>query len=519
VVGFLLAATLLWSADAVNIGWEARDAEKRGDVVRAYALYSQAAKLDPANAKYAAKAFALQRSALTKAKVTMAPLPERDDPAPPLPEVTDQDRADIARLKPPPDLRPRAGRHDFRLRAPFRDVWTSVLKTCELEVVFDTEYNLTQPLPFTLDQATCAEAIHALESATKSFIVPIAERLVLVAQDSPPKRQEQERMVAISIPLPEPVAVAEVQELARAVQQAFEIQRFAIDSVARIVMLRDRYSKARAAQAVFVQMMQRRPQVFLDIDFIEIQSRRDYSFGLSLPTATQLLYFGGWFRSQPSIPSGVANFLTFGGGLSLFGFGVASAELLASMTDARSSVLYHAEMRSLDNQAASLHIGDRFPIVTATYAPGTEGDGNTFLPPPTIQFEDLGLTLKITPRIHDETEVTLNVESEFKVLTGETLNDIPVISNRKYLGQVRLRAGEWAVAAGLISTNELRNAVGIPGLSQIPGVGLALRRNERSKSLGQTMLVVKPRIVGLGADESLARGIWIGSETRPLPPL
>lgn len=503
----------------MNVGWEARDAEKRGDVVRAYALYSQAAKLDPGNRKYAAKAIALQRTALMKAKVSLAPLPDADPPATtPIEEMTAQDRADVERLKPPPDLRPRPGRHDFRLRAPIREVWTNVLKICELDAIFDTEYAITQTLAFTLDQATCGEAVRALESVTKSFVVAIAQRLVLVAQESPQKRQEQERMVAISIPLPEPVAVVEVQELARAVQQAFELQRFAIDSVARVVMLRDRYSKVRAAQAVFLQMMQRRPQVFLDVDFIEIQSRRDYSFGLSLPTATQLVTFGNWFGSKPTIPAGVVNFLTFGGGLSLFGFGVAGAELFASMTDVRSSVLYHAELRSLDNQAASLHIGDRFPIVTATYAPGTD-DGSTFLPPPTIQFEDLGLTLKITPRIHDETEVTLNVESEFKVLTGETLNDIPVISNRKYLGQLRLRAGEWAVAAGLISTNELRNAAGIAGLSQIPGIGVALRRNERSKSLGQTMLVIKPRIVGLGFDESLARGVWVGSETRPLPPL
>jgi type II secretory pathway component GspD/PulD (secretin) len=69
----------------------------------------------------------------------------------------------------------------------------------------------------------------------------------------------------------------------------------------------------------------------------------------------------------------------------------------------------------------------------------------------------------------------------------------------------------------LVTSNETKSFSGIAGLAQIPGLGAALRKNDRQKSEGQTLLVLRPRIVGFGASEYVARDIWVGTETRPLP--
>jgi len=200
--------------------------------------------------------------------------------------------------------------------------------------------------------------------------------------------------------------------------------------------------------------------------------------------------------------------------------GVTTANIFASMTYSHVASLYVSQMRSLDGLAASLHIGDRFPVITAqiqTQFQNRPGQ-NVLASAPQIQFEDLGLSLKITPHVHANHEVTMDVESEFKVLTGETNNDIPVIANRKYTGTVRLKEGEWAVAAGLITSNEARTLTGIAGLSSIPILGPALSSNGRDRRRGQTLLVLRPRIIGAPPSENLTKPIFTGTETRYYTP-
>ena len=60
--------------------------------------------------------------------------------------------------------------------------------------------------------------------------------------------------------------------------------------------------------------------------------------------------------------------------------------------------------------------------------------------------------LKVTPSVHDQGEVTLDIESEFKVLGATDANGNPSISSRKYAGKVRLRMDESAVVAGLMGS-------------------------------------------------------------------
>jgi general secretion pathway protein D len=318
------------------------------------------------------------------------------------------------------------------------------------------------------------------------------------------------------------VTVQEAQEAARNVQQLFEIQKFAIDSVRRLVLIRDKASKVRMASMIYQQLMTRRPEVFVEVEFLQVVKQRDTNFGIDLQTMTQIVNFGGLLNSTvpESITSAFRGFLTFGGGLTLFGIGVTDSRVFASMTDSQTRLVQNATLRSLDNQQATLHVGSRFPIMTQGYfgAPVT-GDEQVFRPPPTIQFEDLGLSLKITPRVHGTDEVTLNVESEFKVLTGQTSNGIPVISNRKFLGQVRLRAGEWAVAAGLMSRENTKGYTGIAGLSEIPLIGTALRNNNRSKMDTDVLLVLKPRILHPGPAFDMPPPLWVGTETKALPPI
>jgi Bacterial type II and III secretion system protein/FG-GAP-like repeat len=145
--------------------------------------------------------------------------------------------------------------------------------------------------------------------------------------------------------------------------------------------------------------------------------------------------------------------------------------------------------------------------------------GTTYAPPPAFSFEDLGLMIKATPHVHGTGEIGLELEAEIKLLTGNSVDGVPAIAQRKLQSQVQLRNGECAVVAGLLTSSEARSILGTAGLSTLPGLGPLLRSNTRDRESSEVLILVKPVLVSLPPDQSLTRPLWVGTEARPLTPL
>ena len=518
---FLLAGWAANAQSARQLARQAKKAEREGDVVRAYLKYAHAAAADPSNPLHWARSLALRTQAALQAKV-MPPLGPADlDPEADAAPVSTEELAEARRPQAPFEMKGAPGRQSFDLRADSKELWEKVSKALNLDVIFDGDYQPATNVRFRIQEATYQEALYALQAATGAFVVPISEKLMMVAKDSPQKRQEIEPTMTVTIPIPHPVTVQEAQELARSVQQAFELQRFSVDNQRRLILVRDRVSKVKPALALVEQLLYHRPEVSVEIELLETSESFSSSYGVNLQSKTGLAWLSSIWRSTPVFPAGFTNFLTFGAGRSAFGFGVTSAEMFASMSRSGVRNLMRAEVRSLDGLPATFHLGDRYPIISAGYFGGPQGgSGQVYTPPPTFNFEDLGMVIKITPRVHGAEEVTLDIEAEFKVLTGEALNGIPVIANRKIASKARLQFGEWAVVSGLLRSTEARSLTGPAGLSTLPGIGHLVRQNDRSRETGETLLLFKPKLLSLPASEDGAtRAIWMGAEQRLRVPL
>jgi general secretion pathway protein D len=220
------------------------------------------------------------------------------------------------------------------------------------------------------------------------------------------------------------------------------------------------------------------------------------------------------------IASNLAGMLLFGGGESMLGLGIANAHLMASLTRSDSKILIQAAMRSMDGQPASMHVGQKYPILTAGYfGPASFSGPNAYMPPPSFTFEDLGFGLKATPHVHGTEEVTLAIEAEFKVLSGTANNGIPIISNRSLKSDVTLKMGEWAVVAGLMEAQDARTLSGIAGLARIPLLGPLTRSNTRDKESQEVLILLSPKLLTQPPDQGNTHVFRMGSETRPLTPL
>ncbi len=505
----------------------AKQYEKKGDVVQAYIFYSEAAAADPTNKKYWRKMESLRTRAAMASKVMpsavsggSAPSAEDGDSeeSPEDPAPSAKELLEARKPQPPFELNASSERKNLDLRGDSKSLYEQVAKAYGLDVVFDGEY---QPRPvqrLKLDGADYRDALYSLMASTGSFLVPISGHVFMVVQDTLQKRASIENNVALELPIPEAVSLQEAQEMARTVQQVMELQRFYVNGANRTVYFRDRASKAYPAQQILKQLLHHRPQVDIEVEFLSVGKSSTLNYGLALPTQAQITSFGRFGAANAVNLTNLGQYWFFGGGQTILGIGVLSAQLLANVNNSESRSLLRAEVRSVDGQPANLHVGDKFPLQTQGFNFGApKGTASGYAP--SFSFEDLGLVLKVTPKVHGAEEVTLDVEAEFKVLGSGSVNGIPVISNRKFVTQVRLKFEEQAVITGLMNSSQAKTISGLAGLSAVPLVGPVFSNNSKEDSKTEILLLIKPHLMNLPPTEADARPVFVGPDTRPRTPL
>ncbi len=525
-VALFACATALSAAsdaheEASYLAHLAAKAEQSGETARAYVLYSQAYALDPTNLAWAVRIQSLggaiaQDPNLRKEadKLKKEPKPEAPADYSIFGTVTKEQAAEALQPLPPTELQAGAGTRDFNLRGDARTLYEQVAKEYRLLVVFDSDFKPADQLHFQLDQADYRTALRVLQAATDSFITPVGDRLIFVASDTTAKRTEFERTVSVAIPIPETETPQELQEVATAVRATMDIRQLLVDTANRIFLVRDRVSKVRPAEALVESLMHPHAQVEIGVKLLTTDDSRSTTWGLSLPSSFPLVDFGhiGSSVASSSIPSGIMSFLSFGGGATFLGIGITNTQLFAEATKSITTNVFDANLVASDGQPATMTAGSKYPLVTSTFIATVPGGS---LPPPTIQFEDLGLTLKITPHVHGTDEVTLDVEAQYELLGAQTANGVPTLDNRKYQSSVRLLTGQEAVITGLLTKTEARSLSGIAGLASVPIIGKMLSQNTNSTDRSDTLIVITPRLVSLPPDNN-SPALLTGTETRPL---
>ena len=519
----LTCGPLAGQPSAFDLFEKGRDAEKAGRLAEAYLAYAQAAALEPENRTYWQRSRSLRLRALLEAgkppsAADLAVLPE----AAAIPKATYQDRLEARQPLPPIELKAQSFLRDFDLRGDSTRLFEEVAKAYGLACAFDGEYQPVGPLHFAVTGMNYREALYALQSATASFAFPIDAKTILVARDTTQKRAQLEPAAAIAVPLPGLIATQDFNAVVTAVQQALALEKVSYDSQQNTVIIRDRISKVLPARALLEDLLHQRGEVVIEMRLLEVSRNDTIEYGVQFPNLFSLTALTTAFQNQVSLPTNLSGLLSFGGGKTLIGLGIMTPQLVATLSDSLGKVLLETQLPSAEGQPASMHIGERYPISTGTYAAiGATGASTTgaYVPAPMISYEDLGLSLKVTPRLHAGGDVTLDVDAEFKLLTGETVDAIPVIRNRAVKSTVRVAAGQWAMLAGLLNPSDATTIAGLAGGSRIPYLGDFTRTKQRTKSTDEVLILLRPRVLALPAAEFPTRAYRLGSETRPMIPL
>jgi len=119
-------------------------------------------------------------------------------------------------------------------------------------------------------------------------------------------------------------------------------------------------------------------------------------------------------------------------------------------------------------------------------------------PYPGSQYEDIGLKVKATPRVHANGEVTLTLSFEISALSGTDINGIPIINNEQIDQVIRVRENQTTLLTSLVNRQQTNSINGWPGFAQIPGAGDAFGTQNLNNTDTELLFIITPRMVRSG---------------------
>lgn len=537
---WMACATAFAQVDARREYRQGRKAERQGQAFDAWLHYLRARVAAPGDPLYARAADNL-RVAAAQALVTagregdardLVGMDPPDDSPILRPEKDEDDPRDVRNLREPVALKPERVVSDFYFEGTLREAYDEVAERFGLRTLFDEDFKGRgdREVRFEITNVDFAQAIVALNDVAQAFIVPISGRMFLVAEDTQAKRTELDPVAAATVDIPEAMKPEDVQELAQAVQQTLDLKRSFVGAGGRSVVMRDTVRKVNMAREMYQALAHPKGEVLVEVEVIAVNNDRVVEIGLNPPTAFPITNFAQFWNVQPPelTDEAASSMVTLGGGNSVFGITIGPSSLTAKLDDGQGRTIQRMSLRATHGAEAEMNIGERFPIINASYGPSViddaiqdEIDGGTLITPvPSFTFEDLGLTLRFTPTIHSAREVTLQISAEFKLLAGPSVNEVPILANRSFESQVRLEEGQEAVLGGMTVLEERNSRSGLAFLAEIPFLGRLFRSTSRRYNQNDLIVVIKPRIVRLPASEMQpSLTIRFGPEERPLPAL
>ena len=435
-------------------------------------------------------------------------------------------------------LQPPSGRATFHFSGNVKDLFTQLAASYSMTVQFDDSVQ-ARPVVFNVDDLDFLTALNLACRVSKLMWAPLDAHQFIVAVDNPENHKQYDRMAFRSFVLPPHASPAETQELINTLRTVFDLHNLSPGQTSGTLEVRGPQASLEACSQLIAQLSNEKPQVMLDIRVFQISHQLTRNMGVHIPntfnlyniTAAAIAGLGGQNLQQlinQLVSSGGVNSLgssslagllsqlggqqnsifsqplaTFGGGLTLMGLSLdhLAAELSVNESWVRS--LENMQLRAEQGNDATFHLGERFPVQNASYAPIYNSPqisqvlGNqSYVPPfPSVTYEDLGLNVKAKPTIHGDGSVTLVLELQVRSLTGQSTNGVPVISNREYKGSITLGDGEPAFVAGEVSRSDMLSMSGIPGFGFVPGLNMAMVNNTKQTDEDELMIAITPHVV------------------------
>ena len=445
-------------------------------------------------------------------------------------------------------LEPSAGKHSFHQKGDAKQLLQDVYKAYGIQAAIHESVQSRQTR-LDLDDVVFPDAARIVGMLTGTFYEPLDPHRVIVARDTRANRTEFQRQQMETIYLPG-LTDKELTDVSNLARNVFDAQQSVAEPTAGTLTVRAPAKTLAAFKSTIEDLTDGKNQMELNVKVIQLAHVSDRETGTTFFQQTGVYNVFSEIQSvlsqnqsliQQVIASGLVpnantlanqieiiailvasgqltgtpfnqGFLPFGGGLTQSLLVPSPATLTLSLNSSDTRTLDDIHMRLEDEEAGTFKTGERYPIETSSYSSvalpaavssllGTSSTAAQTIPQ--IQYEDLGLTLKATPKILRSDDVALTLDLKIESLGGAALNDIPILDSQTFTGVLTMRAGETAVLLSDLTRQETRALNGLPGIGDIPGLQ-DVSDIAKNQNVARLMILVTPTVVR--SPKALTRG-------------
>ncbi len=417
----------------------------------------------------------------------------------------------------PPALRPISREPlNLSMTEESRKIFESIGQLAGINVIFDSEFQ-SRRVTVELDRANLEQALDVATLMTKTFWKPVTANTIMVIPDSAAKRRSYEEQIIKTFYLANTVQAAELNEIVQTLRTLLDIKRITPSTANNAIIIRDTPDKIAVAEKIIRDIDQAKPEVQIQVAVLQARRDRARELGI-LPSTTVPLIFTPREAIATDIEGVDAVPLSQLKNLGTEDYSVVlpSATAMALLTDSTTRVIQNPEVRVTDGQTGKLRIGERVPYAVGSFQPGIGGVGINPLVNTQFQFQDVGVNLDVTPRVHSGREISLRLKVEVSAVTGQaSIGGIqqPIFGQRIVEHDIRLREGEVSVLGGIIDRSDRVTVEGWPGLSQIPFLRYFFSSESKETQELEVLIVLTPRIVrGQSITAANLRSLAVGTD-------
>jgi general secretion pathway protein D len=368
-----------------------------------------------------------------------------------------------------------------------RNVFEVLQRASGINFVFDRDVRADQRTTILLRDASIEESIRMVLLTNQLEQKVLNDNTVFVYPNTPQKLREYQELVVKGFYL----ANADVKQTANMIRTMVKTRDIFIDEKINLLVLKDTPAAIRLAERLIAAQDLAEPEVMLEVEVLEIGANKMLQLGIRYPDTLALSVQGA---------AGIPGRLTLpewqnrNSGLVQLQFNDPLFLLSLHQDDGSTTVLANPRIRVKNKEKARVHIGDRVPVITTTAA-ATGGFVSE-----SVSYLDVGLKLEVEPLIYLEDEVGIkvglevsNIVKEIRTVGSNTLSY--QIGTRNAATVLRLKDGETQVLAGLISNEDRRTAIRVPGLGELPVVGRLFSNTTDSRTKTEIVLLITPRLL------------------------